>query len=264
MPLADHQGIRIHYESVGQGTPLVMQYGQYFPLDVWREYGYVDALQSACRLILVDARGHGDSDRPYDPAAYHIELMMGDIIAVLDDLGLDKAHYMGYSSGGYLGFVLAKHAPERFNSFILGGTHPYPSSDPDQGAAWHVSQANRLATLTTAEFVADLEGFLATLGFPPLSGRMHSALLKHDLRALTAWHRAVVQQTSACNDVLRAISVPCLLYAGSSSEECEGARRAAGEIPGGAFVEIPNGEHLEGGTWIDVLRPHILQIVKGA
>lgn len=263
MPFADHQGVRIHYETVGQGPPLIMQYGQYFPLDVWHEYGYVNALQSDCRLVLVDARGHGDSDKPHDPAAYRMELMMGDIIAVLDDLGLDKAHYMGYSSGGYLGFVLAKYMPERFDSFILGGTHPYPSPDPDQSAAWHAGQVGKFERLTTAEFVADLEGFLASLGFPPLSSRMHSSLLKHDLRALIAWHRAVDQDVPACDGTLGAIAVPCLLYAGGSSDECDDARRTAGEIPGAAFVEIPHGAHLEGGTWIDALRPHILRMVKG-
>jgi pimeloyl-ACP methyl ester carboxylesterase len=69
---------------VGQGPPLVMQYGQYFPLDGWHEYHYVAALQNDFQLILVDARGHGRSDKSHNPEAYRIEEFAGDIIAVLD------------------------------------------------------------------------------------------------------------------------------------------------------------------------------------
>ena len=258
MPFATNQGIKIHYEIEGQGPPLVLQYGQYFPLDIWYELDYVSTLKKDCQLILVDARGHGDSDKPHDPEAYRIELMVKDIISVLDELGLEKAHYMGYSSGGYLGFGIAKYAQTRCYSLTLGGTYPYPDSEDD---SWHAEQIKNLEKQTTADFVADLEGFLSSQEFPPLSPRMRTSLLKHDLRALIAWHRAVPNMPTF-EDILGSISVPCMLYAGENTDEYSGARRAAQEIPRAAFVGIPNGGHLEGGTWIDILRPHIIQIVR--
>jgi pimeloyl-ACP methyl ester carboxylesterase len=264
MSSVNNQGVRIHYEVEGQGPPLVMQYGQYFPLEIWYELNYVNALQDHCQLILVDARGQGDSDKPYDPAAYRIELMASDVVAVLDHLGLHRAHYMGYSSGGYLGFALARHAQPRIRSLILGGTAPYPGPDPAAETAWHAEQADRLATQTTAEFAADIEAFIVSQGFPPFSPRMKSAMLKHDLRALVAWHRSVVSGVPAYDDMLGAIAVPCLLYAGEETEEYADARRAAAEIPGAAFVDILNGQHLEGGTWIETLKPHILRTVGQA
>ena len=262
MPFAVNQGVRIHYETVGQGPPLVMQYGQYFPLDIWYEHRYVDALRSTFQLILVDARGQGDSDKPHDPSAYRMEVMASDILSVLDALGLDKAHYMGYSSGGYLGFVLAKQAQERLLSLILGGAEPYPGPDLDAELVWHADRARLLEQQTTPDFVAGLEGFLSSQRFPPLSSRMRSGLLKHDTRALAAWHRAVAQDITKCDDILGSIAVPCLLYAGENSSEYANARRAAQEIPDAAFVGIPDGGHLEGGTWIDILRPSIIQLVK--
>jgi len=261
MPFVNNQGIAIHYKVEGQGPPLVMQYGQYFPLEIWYELNYVDALQDHCQLILVDARGHGGSDKPYAPEAYRIELMVSDIVAVLDHLGLDQASYMGYSSGGYLGYALAKHAPHRLRSLILGGTGPYTGPDPTAGTAWHIDQANRLVTQTTAEFVADIETFVASLGFPPFSPRLKSAMMKHDLCALVAWHRSVVSVILAYDDIPREISVPCLLYAGEDTAEYADARRAAEEIPDAAFVGIPHGQHLEGGTWIETLKPHIVRTV---
>lgn len=264
MSSVNNQGVRIHYEVEGQGPPLVMQYGQYFPLEIWYELNYVNALQDHCQLILVDARGQGDSDKPYDPAAYRIELMASDVVAVLDHLGLHRAHYMGYSSGGYLGFALARHALPRIRSLILGGTAPYPGPDPAAETAWHAEQADRLATQTTAQFAADIEAFILSQGFPPFSSRIKSAMLKHDPSALVAWNRSVASGVPAYDDMLDAIAVPCLLYAGGETEEYADARRAATEIPGASFVGIPNGQHLEGGTWIETLKPHILRTVGQA
>lgn len=264
MPFVDNHGVRIHYETEGHGVPVVLQYGQYFPLEIWYEHHYVRVMKDDCRLILVDARGHGDSDKPHDPAAYRIKLMASDIVAVLDELGLETAHYMGYSSGGALGFALVQYAPERCASLLLGGTHPYsePDSDPDSGD-WHAERIKSLEQQTTADFVAGLEDFLTSQGLPPLSPRMKTAMMKHDTRALIAWHQAVRNEAGLLfEDVLGTISVPCLLYAGENSEEHDLAQRAAREIRGAAFVGIPNGGHLEGGTWIDILWPHIRQIVK--
>lgn len=264
MPFVNNQGIAIHYEVEGQGPPLVMQYGQYFPLEIWYELNYVDALRDHCQLILVDARGHGQSDKPYDPEAYRIELMASDIVAVLDHMGLDRASYMGYSSGGYLGYALAEHAQHRLRSLILGGTAPYTGSDPAAETAWHIDQANGLTTQTTAEFVANIEAFVVSLGFSPFSSRLKSAMMKHDLCALVAWHRPVVSGIPAYDDIPGKIYVPCLLYAGEDTEEYADARRAAAEIPAAVFVGIPNGQHLEGGAWIESLKPHILRSVSQA
>lgn len=78
MPFANNQGVRNHYEIIGQGAPLVMQYGQYFPLDVWHEYHYVAALQDDFQLILMDARGHGQSNKHHNPEAYWIAKFAGE------------------------------------------------------------------------------------------------------------------------------------------------------------------------------------------
>jgi pimeloyl-ACP methyl ester carboxylesterase len=61
--------------------------------------GYVEALRPDYQLILVDARGHGASDKPHEPAAYALSLRVSDIVAVLDALHLSTAHFWGYSMG---------------------------------------------------------------------------------------------------------------------------------------------------------------------
>ena len=72
MPYADNDGIRIHYQVEGEGPPLVLQHGFSESVVDWYEVGYVDALRSDYRLILIDARGHGASDKPHDTDSYAV------------------------------------------------------------------------------------------------------------------------------------------------------------------------------------------------
>ncbi|MCY4577785.1 MAG: alpha/beta fold hydrolase, partial [Chloroflexi bacterium] len=62
MPHADNNGVRIHYHVEGEGAPLVLQHGLTSSILRWYEFGFVDALKSDYKLLLIDARGHGDSD----------------------------------------------------------------------------------------------------------------------------------------------------------------------------------------------------------
>lgn len=111
MPYAENQGVRIHYRVEGAGPPLLLQHGFAGSLEAWREFGYVAALRHDYQCILLDARGHGSSDKPHNPSAYDLPSRVGDIVAVLDALRLPKAHFFGYSMGGWIGFGLAWSSP---------------------------------------------------------------------------------------------------------------------------------------------------------
>src|SRR5262249_20415281 len=160
MPYVNHSGVRIHYELEGTGAPLVLQHGFTQSLKGWYACGYVDALKAHFRLLLIDARGHGESDKPHDPAAYALSLRVGSVVAVLDALALDRAHYWGYSMGGGIGFGMAKYAPERLRSLVIGGAHPYENKVP---------AASRLDGSDPDAFLAALFGRLGVDGatIPP-------------------------------------------------------------------------------------------------
>src|SRR5260370_24548218 len=100
MPRVDNKGISIHYRVEGNGPPLVLVHGISDSSDVFYERGYVAALKAKYRLVLIDARGHGQSDKPHDPQSYSPERVASDIVAVLDDLGMKTVTYWGYSMGG--------------------------------------------------------------------------------------------------------------------------------------------------------------------
>jgi pimeloyl-ACP methyl ester carboxylesterase len=69
------------------------------------EFGDASALAPDYKLSLLDARGHGRSDKPHEPVADESSLFVGDILAVLDQLHIAKAHFCGYSMGARIGFA---------------------------------------------------------------------------------------------------------------------------------------------------------------
>ena len=93
--------------------------------DDWQTFGYVGPLSGRYRFILIDMRGHGRSDKPHDREAYELDLMVGDVLAVLDAAGVERAHYWGYSMGGWIRLGLLAKAPQRLRKAVLGGVHPY-------------------------------------------------------------------------------------------------------------------------------------------
>ena len=119
MPYVSNQGVRIHYQVEGDGPPLVLQHGITWNLRFWYYRGYVDALKGDYRLILIDARGHGASDKPHDPTAYNREAKVSDICAVLDALDIARSHFWGYSMGCSIGMALGLLRPDRFHSLTL-------------------------------------------------------------------------------------------------------------------------------------------------
>ena len=108
MPLIKNQDIRIFYEVVGRGQPLVLLHGFAGNSKDWKRNGYVETLSDDYQLILIDERGHGLSDKPHDPAAYEMQKRASDIVAVLEDLNLKKTPVWGYSMGGEVCFGLAQ------------------------------------------------------------------------------------------------------------------------------------------------------------
>ncbi|MEP6481956.1 MAG: alpha/beta fold hydrolase [Rhodoglobus sp.] len=94
----------------------------------WIDTGWVRAVTETGRqLALFDLRGHGSSDHPHEPDAYHLTHLASDAIQVLDELGVERAHWLGYSLGARLGLEVARTAPGRLASLSLGGL---ASTDP--------------------------------------------------------------------------------------------------------------------------------------
>src|SRR4249919_1622963 len=91
-------------------------------LDNWVKTGWVrDLLRAGFRVLGVDQRGHGASDKPHDPRDYTMSSLVGDLLRVLDTHMLDRVLYTGSSLGGRVGWQLLVDAPDRVTRGILGG-----------------------------------------------------------------------------------------------------------------------------------------------
>ena len=129
MAFAINHGVRISYEVTGRGPALVLHHGFSQSSKDWRRAGYVDELASSHTVILVDARGHGASDKPHAKSAYTWPVQVFDVVAVLDELKVSRAAYWGYSMGAEFGFGMAVYAPHRMTALIAGPDRRRRSTD---------------------------------------------------------------------------------------------------------------------------------------
>ncbi len=113
-------GLRIHYVDRGMGEPIVLVHGLNNSIQDWVSGGVVANLSKDFRVIALDLRGHGFSEKPHDPKQYGREMGL-DIVRLLDHLQIRKAHIIGYSMGAQITAQLLTTHAGRFISAILGG-----------------------------------------------------------------------------------------------------------------------------------------------
>lgn len=110
--------VHVTLDGPADGPPLVLLASLGSDASMWRPQ--VRALRDTHRIIRVDARGHGRSSAP--PGPYRLADLGGDVIAVLDDLGIAAAHVCGVSLGGQTALWLAIHHPDRLLSLTAANT----------------------------------------------------------------------------------------------------------------------------------------------
>lgn len=130
----DSNGARIHYTDEGQGEAVVLIHGMAAQADInWRAPGIIDLLKRDFRVVAFDLRGHGFSEKSYDPKFYGMN-MVEDIARLMDHLGIAKAHMAGYSLGGFLLLKMAATHPQRVQSAaICAAGWVDPASVKDRG-----------------------------------------------------------------------------------------------------------------------------------
>jgi pimeloyl-ACP methyl ester carboxylesterase len=229
MPVVDNSGVNIHYEVVGSGKPLVLAHGLFGSIKFLTNRGWVDALSSEFQLIIPEMRAHGESDTPADQTHYSLKHRMSDVIAVMDDAGIDSAAYYGYSMGSIVGFGLAGNFSERFNTFVLGGAHPYPKD-----LSWVKNIVNDRRTQGLAPDVPDLTPFFT--------------ILDHDEEG-TGVDPSQIQS-------------PCLIFCGGSDPNIDGVHRVAKEVPNCEYLELPGLGHRDAFEPSDELVHAVLSFLR--
>ncbi|MBD3943773.1 alpha/beta fold hydrolase [Microbacterium sp. NEAU-LLC] len=196
--------------------------------DNWVETGWVRMLTSAgYRVIGVDQRGHGASDKPHDAGAYSMAAFVGDLMTVLDTYLVDDVRYLGYSLGARVGWQLAVDAPEHVGRAVLGGI---PDGRPL--GRLRIEQARAYAENGTP--VEDP----VTQNYVRLAERVHD----NDLRALIGLAEGM-RFGDADPDPERPPVQPVLFATGSEDAILERSRALAATAPHGTFLEIPGRHH---------------------
>ena len=237
----DSGGVRLCYVDVGAGTPVLLIHG--FTADMersWVETGILPDLARDYRVIAFDLRGHGKSAKPHNPAAYD-ELGL-DAIRLLDHLGIEKTHVVGYSLGGIIAAKLLVTHYERFLSAVLGG------------AAYRRSQSARsdaAADAAAREIEAGVYGALlvstAPVDEPPLTpeairDRSNEISQRNDLAAHAALMRArralIVTDSEASK-----IVAPTLAVVGAADPALPRIKAMQRVWPGLEIEVVPGATH---------------------
>ena len=227
----DSSGVRINYIDEGSGPAVVLVHGFASNLQGnWRAPGVVDALvASGRRVVALDCRGHGRSDKPHDPEAYGGTIMADDVIALMDHLGIRQADLAGYSMGGMLSASLLARHPERLRSVILAGVGDAVVRGRPTGNREAIAQAMEAPEGTRSDN-ATARGFRA---FAERSG--------NDLEALAAIQRSTRGGYDATK--LAETRLPVMVLVGEDDALVGSAEPLAAYIPGAKLVKVP-GDHL--------------------
>ena len=196
--------------------------------DNWVDTGWVrDLTRAGFRVLGVDQRGHGASDKPHDPRGYTMDALVRDLLTVLDTHLLDSVLYAGYSLGGRVGWQLLVDAPDRVTRGVLGGIpdgRPLARLNIDQARAFAESGAP-IADPVTQNYVT-------------LAERVPD----NDLLVLVALAEGM-RLGDADPDPLKPPRQPVLFATGSDDSILERSRHLAGAAPSGEFIEIPGRHH---------------------
>jgi pimeloyl-ACP methyl ester carboxylesterase len=236
-------GERVYYEDDGgTGRPVVVLGGFLDPIELVRGAPLVRALAQAdaqVRFVFVDHRGHGRSGTPHEPAAYAMPVRVADVVAVLDEAGIDRAHVVGLSWGGRLALGIGEHAAERARSLVVVGQQPY-AIDPEGPLARVVAGALGGSGPPTIEPL--IAAFEAIAGpYPP---EVRDLYLASDAAAMRAAWGAMMTE-GAVSDRLGEWRLPVLLCVGAGDADFKDqAVRAAAEIPDAEFLVVEDTDHL--------------------
>ena len=222
--------VEIAFLDEGTGEPIVLVHGFASNKDVnWVAPGWVETLTRAGRrVIALDNRGHGQSSKLYDPAAYHSATMADDVRALLDHLAIARADIMGYSMGARIAAYLTVNHPARVRAMILGGL----GIRLVDGVGLPETIADALEAPSLAE-TRDPTGRVF---------RAFAEQTKSDLKALAACMRGSRQTLS--REQVAGIRMPVLVAVGTKDTVAGSGPALAALIPGARALDIADRDHM--------------------
>lgn len=213
-------GLRIAYDAFGSGPEVVLCHGARGARWNWRANRLTSWLAHDHRLILIDALGHGESDKPCEPAAYTMERRARHVVAVLDELTVERVHFVGYSMGGHTGFALLAQAPARLRTVAIGGMG---ASGPVLAGPFGTETWGRF-TREQLRAAAAAGDHMAALGLATRDAPDYAAMLE-------------------------GVRLAALYFCGTHDDHFASSRAAASATHGASFLELPGLTHKDVYKW---------------
>nr|WP_321525191.1 alpha/beta hydrolase [uncultured Cohaesibacter sp.] len=230
MPYFKSDDYTISYLDEGTGKPVLLIHGFASNKTVnWVNPGWVQTLtQAGYRVLAIDNRGHGESEKLYDPALYSSPLMAEDARALLDHLGIEQAYVMGYSMGARISAFLSLKYPERVKKVVFGGL--------GGGMINGTGDPQPIIDALKAE-----DGAKATSAVGR-AFRQFADQTKSDRLALAACMGSARQKISV--DELSKLQVPALVAVGTRDAIAGTAKELADVLPDARICDIPGRDHM--------------------
>ena len=230
MPTFNNGPVELAYLDEGEGDPIVLVHGFASNKEVnWVMPGWTSTLRrEGRRVIALDNRGHGKSTKLYDPAAYHTDIMAGDVAALIEHLALGRADLMGYSLGSRISAVLAARRPELVRSVILGGA-----------GIRLVDNAGLRDEIAESLEAPSLDAVTDPMG---KRFRAFAEQTRSDLKALAACLRGS-RQPVGMEDITN-IRASALVAVGTKDDITGSPHELAALMPNARAIDIPDRDHM--------------------
>lgn len=246
MPYATVNGVRLNYELHGEsGEPLVLVHGYTGDITDWRLQ--LPAFSQSFRVLIVDSRGHGQSEAPADRSAYSVGHVADDVEALVDELDIGRYHLLGHSMGGAVVQEIALRSADRLRSLILHDTtDDFSAATSNPAVAVWRDFRFKLAESEGMEAVAN-----ANPPFPPPPHMPAERLEETRIRMskmsadafIGAWNG--LEQWKGTGDRAAQIKAQTLVIYGDLDTEflIQGSQRLAAAIPDAELSVIPEAAH---------------------
>jgi pimeloyl-ACP methyl ester carboxylesterase len=245
-------GVNLYVETVGSGTPVVFVHEYAGDYRSWEPQVRYFCRQHRC--VTYSQRGYPPSDVPSDPARYSQEVARDDVIAVMDALGVDKAHVVGHSMGGYTALHVGIHYPQRCLSVTAAGCGWGSAPAAEKRAAMKALAAE------TGKMFAE-EG-IASAAAKYADAPMRQAFKHKDPRGWTEFARMLAEHSAEGHALtmlnlqlkrptlwemeaeLKQFSVPLLVLVGDEDDLClDGSLFIKRTVPTAALLVVPRAGH---------------------
>ncbi|MHA2208969.1 MAG: alpha/beta fold hydrolase [Candidatus Thorarchaeota archaeon] len=244
-------GLRLHYEEIGNGTPLILIHGGMLDANFsWKSYYPI--FSQHFRVIATDSRGHGKSENPTKTFSYR--LICDDIVALIKELELDRPLVIGYSDGGQAALEIGIEYPEVTRAIIAGGVLAEASEYYIECVkSWG---ANNPGDVDISKFEETFPEFL------PILNEIHGAENWKNL--FTSISNMWMDPDGFPGERVKKISVPTLILHGDRDEviPLDDPLRIYRLIPNAELSIIPNADHMAVLSQIDVFSKIMLDFLK--